>query len=58
VVRTSELTASGILAIHTFIMKDFKNKCVHMYMHNESNSAFNSPEYKSKTDLSMSVEIH
>lgn len=45
------------MLIYNFIIKDFKNNSVHMYRHNEPNSAFNVPGYKSETDLSISVEM-
>lgn len=42
------------MAIHNFVMRDFKNKSVHMYRHNKTNSDF--PRYKSKPDLLTCVE--
>lgn len=58
VVGTSELTVSEMqyIPIHSFIMRDFKNKCVHMHRHNKTNSDFSLPRYKSKPDLSTSVK--
>lgn len=56
VVRTSQLTVSEMqyMAIHNFVMRDFKNKSVHMYRHNKTNSDL--PRYKSKPDLLTCVE--